>query len=367
MAEFCLLQRGKWCLEGISEAADLYSNIRSITLTETFHVEDKIELTAEQMAEVQQLREDLKLQRRNPGAFEAKRVQAANVQSLARCPQNASMLSGAYSGPYVAPAAVSQTFDVDSKPGSGLTHRPEIFPVQANPSPAPRTYFPIVGSVTDASNQDTLVTEQRAVWITNPVPVTRATNLANGHKPTATSTLATSVTGEPRLDAAVPNQISSKNRVLDSVSQPATQQSADNITKTANGPIVSKFRNWMGSLISPNTSQPTAPLKAAARDRPSESGGSATTNGVQPSLPSMSVPADHYDNRERVASSHSELNESTPGTSMDSDVNANLKRKRSTPVSTGPTFASKFASLNDAFNSGSNNGPKRQKSATPKS
>ena len=60
----------------------LGSNIRSIALTETFHEEDTVKLSEEDLKEVHRLTEDFELRRRDPGAYYAmlaKRSQASNV------------------------------------------------------------------------------------------------------------------------------------------------------------------------------------------------------------------------------------------------------------------------------------------------
>ncbi|KAL8796479.1 MAG: hypothetical protein Q9195_001153 [Heterodermia aff. obscurata] len=62
-------------------------NIRSITLTETFHEEDTVKLSEEDLKEVHRMREDFELRRRDPTAYYtmlAKRSQVDNAQFLPR-------------------------------------------------------------------------------------------------------------------------------------------------------------------------------------------------------------------------------------------------------------------------------------------
>ena len=81
---------------------NMHSNIRSIALTETFHEEDNVKLSEEELKEVHRIRDDLTLQRRDPAAYDAmmvKRAQAYYAQSTAERHEPANTLSAGQVGP----------------------------------------------------------------------------------------------------------------------------------------------------------------------------------------------------------------------------------------------------------------------------
>lgn len=74
----------------------MHSNIRSIALTETFHEEDNVKLSEEELKEVHRIRDDLTLQRRDPAAYDAmmaRRAQAEYAQMVAERHQHTNTLS----------------------------------------------------------------------------------------------------------------------------------------------------------------------------------------------------------------------------------------------------------------------------------
>ena len=91
------------------------SNIRSITLTETFHEEDTVKLSEQDLKDAHQLHKDLGLQARDPAAYfamMAKRNQAVIAQSIAQNSQFANA-----SGAGQAPTNVTPT-----PLGTAITH-----------------------------------------------------------------------------------------------------------------------------------------------------------------------------------------------------------------------------------------------------
>lgn len=135
---------------------DMHSNIRSIALTETFHEEDNVKLSEEELKEVHRIRDDLTLQRRDPAAYDAmmaKRAHAYYVQSAAERLQHTNTLSAGQVGPAnAASRAPSNVTPNHSKSDEDGRVARQAGTNQNNPNMHPRIGKPLPASGTEPVN-----------------------------------------------------------------------------------------------------------------------------------------------------------------------------------------------------------------------
>lgn len=392
------------------------SNIRSIALTETFHEEDNVKLSEEELKEVYRMQEDEKLRRRDPAAYDAmiaKRIRAAHAQSLSQQHQHTSVPGpeqAAFADVNLAPQRIPRPYHISFVESEDLRLASRAGVDVSNPNLS--------------SNQITSTQASGAASINGPIPFMlprdqrcsaqsafpamkftdaamspraglQPVNKMNGQSPRQVTNGVMAPSDTSQLPANSTTPVSGQVEGQVSIPEDAPSTPLTNLEAGAPSIIDNTRKKTIGRLglttpsrpVTPANETPKMPLtpsKSGSKDAvnrspvpmshthgiatPTASSTPMSGNPARPDTPSQTTPKTPSRSmtngpieRQPPAASpmRSGLGDTRVSSSAGSTSAKELKRKRSGTGSaeerpTPKRFVSTFKSLNDAFTSGTN-------------
>lgn len=371
-------------------------------MTETFHEEDTVKLSEEQLKEVHRLREDLELRTRDPAAYYAmlaQRSQVANAQSLARHSQFDNVTGVGQAPANVTPTPLGYTIPhhYSNHEDWRLACQAGVNAIQAMMSsiPGASDSMQIIGSSSVLPIQD-----QPNTVVSNTISAVNSTSTAVDSMSTAVDSTSTAgrVTSDlqlmkdslkvsegrmPDLTAVQPNppQVRTDNIALvnarigkqNSISEEARRANMkdwDAAAAASTAIFASKSTAKKQNAATPNrTGTPTSgkPQKPTTPSKTASGKLAQTTHGT-PSRASSSSPgtSKHLPATNLVTADTRRLLRSNSRASSASAHEPKQKPSSTTPSAAracSTSFNSSFDSLNDAFLSGSGSHPGRQRAS----